>query len=148
MILNIETGADNPILRQKAKEVEKIDSQIKELILDMKETLENDSNSVGLAAPQVGKSLRIIAVRPGPNTKSAVFINPKITKTSFRKDTIEEGCLSLPNISVLIKRPSKITVKMLNEEGAPIEIKAEGVFARIIQHEVDHLNGILIIDYA
>ena len=148
MILNIETGANNPILRQKAKEVEKIDSQIKEFVLNMKETLESDGNSVGLAAPQVSKSLRIIAVRPDPGIKSAVFINPKITKTSFRKDVMEEGCLSLPNIFVSVKRPLKITVKALNEKGAPIEIKAEGFLSRIIQHEVDHLNGVLIVDYS
>lgn len=148
MILNIQTGADNPILRQKAKEVKEINSQIKELVSDMKETLESDDNSIGLAAPQIGKSLRIIAVRPDFNKKSFVLINPKIVNTSFRKIVVEEGCLSLPDISVPIKRPLKITVEALNEKGETIKIKAESLFARIIQHEIDHLEGILIIDRA
>ncbi|MBU4030801.1 methionyl-tRNA formyltransferase [Patescibacteria group bacterium] len=146
MILNIQTGADNPVLRRKAKEVKKINSQIRELILNMKETLESDGNSIGLAAPQVGKSLRIIAISPELNEKSIILINPKIVKTSFRKIVLEEGCLSLPNISIPIKRHSKITVQALNEKGEPIKIKTEGLAARIIQHEIDHLDGILIID--
>ncbi|MCG2808734.1 MAG: methionyl-tRNA formyltransferase [Candidatus Portnoybacteria bacterium] len=146
MILNIQTGADNPVLRRKAKEVKKINSQIRELILNMKETLESDGNSIGLAAPQVGKSLRIIAISPELNEKSIILINPKIVKTSFRKIVLEEGCLSLPNISIPIKRHSKITVQALNEKGEPIKIKTEGLAARIIQHEIDHLEGILIID--
>lgn len=147
-IFNIQTGANNPVLRQKSKEIKEINSQIKEFILNMQETLESDDNSIGLSAPQVNKSLRIIAVRPDLNKKSFVLINPKITKTSFKKTIMEEGCLSLPNISVSIKRPFKITVQALNKEGAPIKVKVKGLIARIIQHEVDHLEGILIIDYA
>jgi len=144
--LKIETGANNPILRQKAREVEEINSQIKELVLDMIEMLKSDDNAVGLAAPQVGHSLRIIVIKYDPAKSPVALINPKIKKTSFRKDTKEEGCLSLPNISIPVKRPIKITVEALDINGETLEIKVKGFLARVIQHEVDHLNGILIID--
>ncbi|MEA2113191.1 MAG: peptide deformylase [Patescibacteria group bacterium] len=147
-ILKIETGADNPILRQKAKKIKKINSQIKEFSFALVKMLKDDDNAAGLAAPQVGHSFRIIAVKHSANEDPIALINPEIKKTSFRKDTIEEGCLSLPNILVSVKRPIKITAEALDINGKTIKIKAKGFLARVIQHEVDHLNGILIVDYA
>ena len=146
--LKIETGADNPILRRKAKKIKEINSQIRELALNMTEMLKKDNNAVGLAAPQVGHSLQIIIIKHDPDQNPVVLINPKIIKTSFRKDTAEEGCLSLPDIFVSVKRPIKIAAETLDISGKTLKIKAEGFLARVIQHEVDHLNGILIIDHA
>lgn len=146
MILPIQTGKNNPVLRKKAVEVKQITPQIKQLILDMIDTLEASQNNVGLAAPQVNKSLRIIAFQPDPSKPAQVLINPLITKTSRKTEIIEEGCLSLPNYTAKIKRPVKAIVKTLNQEGKEVKIKAKGLTARILQHEIDHLNGILICD--
>lgn len=146
MILKIQTGNNNPILRQKAEKVKEITAEIKQLILNMIETVENNSNNIGLAAPQVNQPLRIIIVKPLPNKKPLALINPEIKKKSFSKETIEEGCLSLPNFSVPVKRYKKIVVEGLDINGQEIRIKAKGFLARIIQHEIDHLNGVLICD--
>jgi len=145
MILSIQKGQDNPILRQKAKEVKEITAEIKQLALDMIETL-GANNGLGLAAPQVGQLLQIIIAKPEPDKEALVLINPQIKKTSRKKEVIEEGCLSLPDISIPVERPNKITVQGLNIDGQLIKIKAKGLLARIIQHEIDHLSGILIVD--
>ena len=145
MILSIQKGQDNPILRQKAKEVKEITVQIKQLVLNMVETLETN-NGLGLAAPQVGQLLQIIVAKPEPDKEALVLINPQIKKTSRKKEVIEEGCLSLPNLSVPVERPNKITVQGLALNGQLVKIKAKGLLARIIQHEIDHLSGILIVD--
>ncbi len=144
-ISKIETGENNPVLRQKAKEVKKINSPVKELVFDMIETLEA-KKGLGLAAPQVGQLLRIIVAKPETEEKAIALINPKIKKRSFRKNIVQEGCLSLPETYLPVKRPVKITVQGLDINGQKIIIKAEGLLARIIQHEVDHLDGIMIID--
>lgn len=145
MILPIKKGQTNPILRQKAQEIKKITAQIKQLISDMNETLEVN-NGLGLAAPQVGQSLRVILAKPAPNKKAVVLINPEIKKTSRKKEIMVEGCLSLPNTAIAIERSRKITVVGLDIDGKKIKIKAEGLLARVIQHEIDHLDGTLIVD--
>ena len=145
MILSIQTGQDNPILRQKAQQVKEITAEIKQLVLDMIETLESNQG-VGLAAPQVGQLLQIIIAKPEANKEALVLINPQIKKTSRKKDVMEEGCLSLPDISVPVERAVKITVQTLDINGQPNKIKAKGLLARVIQHEIDHLSGILIVD--
>lgn len=143
MILPIQTVKNNPILRRKALKVKKIDIEIKRLILDMKKTMEKE-NGVGLAAPQVGQSLQIIIVKP--EQKITVLINPQIKKLSKKTNIMEEGCLSLPGRYYFIKRPAKIKVRGLSQDGQKVKIKADGLLARIIQHEIDHLDGILITD--
>ena len=150
MILDIQTGQNNPILRQKAKNVEEITAEIKQLILDMEETLKK-ANGIGLAANQVGKSLRIIQIDiPSSRSKEKEYqfslINPEIVKTSRKKTILEEGCLSLPGFNALVERPKKITIKALNINGEIVKIKADGLLAKVIQHEIDHLDGILIAD--
>ena len=145
MILPIQIGQDNPILRQKAKEVKEINAQIKQLALDMVETTEV-KDGLGLAAPQVGQLVQIIVAKPEPDKKALVLINPQIKKTSRKKEIMEEACLSLPDISVSVERANKITVEGLDINGQPNKIKAKGLLARVIQHEIDHLNGILIVD--
>jgi len=145
MILPIQTNQDNPILRQKAKEVKEISPQIKGLISDMIETLKANQG-IGLAAPQIGQLLHVIVAKPESDKEALVLINPQIKKTSRKKEIIEEGCLSLPNISAPVERPIKITVQGLDADGQSVKIKAKGLLARIIQHEIDHLSGILIVD--
>lgn len=146
MILFIEKGTNNPILRQKAESVKQITAEIKQLALDIKETLEAHLNGAGLAAPQVGQLLRIIAVKPYPEQKTLILINPEIKKKSWSKETMVEGCLSLPETALPIKRAKKITVEALDIDSQPIKIEAKDFLARIIQHEIDHLQGILIVD--
>ncbi len=132
-----------PVLREKALTVEKITPEILSLIKDMAETMYSDSG-VGLAAPQVGVSKQIITI-DGEKDGLIVLINPMIVKCEGEVME-EEGCLSIPGIYSQIKRSLKVTVKALNENGDPVEIIKEGLTARALQHEIDHLDGILFID--
>lgn len=148
MVLPIITEP-NPILRQKAQEInpEKIKSlEIQRLILDMKETVK-PAGGIGLAAPQVGLALRLIVIAM-PNKNLMALINPQIIKFSLRKQIGEEGCLSVPGKFGIVKRAKIIKVKALDEKGQLIKFKAKDLFARVIQHEIDHLNGILFTDKA
>jgi len=133
----------NPILRTKSKEIAQITPEIKQLILDMAQTMK-ENKGVGLAANQVGQGIRLclISTEKGP----LALINPQITWKSLRRKVEEEGCLSCPGVYGLVKRSKIIYVRALNQEGNIISFRAEGLFARVIQHEIDHLNGILIID--
>lgn len=144
MILTIQKGQNNHILRQKASKVNQITAKIKQLTLDMIETIQDDDNAIGLAAPQINQSLRIIVVKL--DKQLIALINPVIKKASRRQTVLEQGCLSLPGINVLVKRPRKVTVEALNTEGQQVRIKAKDFLAHVIQHEIDHLDGILIID--
>ncbi|MFH0819696.1 MAG: peptide deformylase [bacterium] len=144
MILNILKYPSKILLKPNQK-VEVIDEKIKKLISDMAETM-YAAEGRGLAAPQVGVNLQIIVVDSGD--KSQAFVNPEIIKISKKSEIMEEGCLSLPGIEVKVKRSWQIEVKTLNIEGKEIKFKAEDLLARIIQHEIDHLNGKLILDRA
>jgi peptide deformylase len=146
MILNIKKYPD-PVLRQKAVEVTNIDETILRLMDDMVETMLH-APGVGLAAPQVGISKRIIVVDLSGGSEERnvqMFINPEIVEASG-SETGEEGCLSLPNEFAYVKRASKIILKALDEKGDESKLELEGLPARIVQHEVDHLDGILFID--
>lgn len=132
-----------PILREKALPVEEVTPEILNLIKDMAETMYTASG-VGLAASQVGVPKRIILV-DGEEDGLIVLINPMIIK-SEGEVVEEEGCLSVPDIYSQVKRSSKVTIKALNENGDPIEITKEDLIARALQHEIDHLDGILFID--
>lgn len=157
MILKI-VGVKDPILRQVAKPVSKIDKKTIQLIKDMKETLyaQKDPEGVGLAAPQVGKSLRIFLMKY--KKEERVIINPEIvSKTKHKKQVkktknnhdhdILEGCLSLPHYYGPIKRDASIELKYLNEKGEQVIELFEGFLAQIIEHELDHLEGILFVDH-
>jgi len=146
-IKKIQIGADNPLLRQKAKKVKHINSKIKEVILDMTDTMKSDDIIAGLAAPQIGHSLQIIIIRFDYKKGCIALINPQIKKTFSKKTIMEENCMSLPDISVNVERFYKIIVEALDAQGRLVKIKVKGILARIIQHEIDHLNGILIVDY-
>jgi len=132
-----------PVLREKALPVEAITPEILNLIKDMAETMYTASG-VGLAASQVGALKRIILV-DGEEDGLIVLINPMIIK-SEGEVVEEEGCLSVPGIYSQVKRSSKVTIKALNENGDPIEITKEDLIARALQHEIDHLDGILFVD--
>ena len=142
MILEIKKYPD-PVLRKKCGEVKTITPEIKELVFNMGESMAKDKG-VGLAAPQVGVLKRIIVVQgiQGPDA----YINPRIVKKSRGKDFMEEGCLSFPDVFLQIKRPKEVEVEALNLQGEKIRVKARDLAARVFQHEIDHLDGILFID--
>jgi peptide deformylase len=137
----------DPRLREAAKPVEVVDDSIRALIADMAETM-YDAPGVGLAANQIGALLRIfiidIAEEDAPS-ELKVFINPEITKLEGTQ-MWQEGCLSFPGVSEEIKRAERVKVTATNEHGQPFELEADGLLAVAIQHENDHLNGVLMID--
>lgn len=136
----------NPVLRKKAEAVkDPTSSEIKRLVKDMIIAMKK-ANGIGLAAPQIGHSLRIFI--SNVEEKIYVFINPEIKDISTDKVPFEEGCLSVVNIWGPVVRPKKLTIKALDENGKPVKIRAKGLLARVIQHEIDHLNGTLFIDKA
>ena len=142
MIKIYKLGED--VLREKAEPVAEVTDEIRKLIDDMFEAM-IAHEGVGLAGPQVGKKLRIFIALADDNVRR-VFINPQIVSTSQELSDNEEGCLSIPGVYETIRRPMRVTVQALNEKGKPFTLEADGLLARIIQHEVDHLNGILFID--
>ena len=133
-------------LRRKASEVEEVDDGIRQLIDDMFETM-YEAPGIGLAAVQVNIFERVIVVDVSEDrTEPLALINPEITRLEGVEET-DEGCLSVPGIFEKVKRADAITVKALNREGESIEINADGLLAVCIQHEIDHLDGKLFIDY-
>ncbi len=132
----------DPILRQKAKRVTRFDQSIQQLIDDMIDTMKA-APGLGLAGPQVGTPLRIVVV--DVDEQVTVLCNPEITEMEGEYEP-EEGCLSIPGYVANVKRALKVTVKARNRRGKEIKIKADGLLAHVIQHEVDHLDGILFID--
>ncbi|KAJ51650.1 peptide deformylase [Clostridium tetanomorphum] len=141
---NITNYKTDDILRKKSKYVDKINKKTLQLINDMAETMYKE-NGVGLAAPQVGILKRIIVIDIGDGLIK--LINPEIVEEDGEeKDT--EGCLSIPGVIAEVKRPYRVKVKGLNENGENIEIEGLGLLARAFCHEIDHLNGILFIDKA
>ena len=139
----------NPLLREKSLSVEMVDNDIQKLMDDMLETM-YAAPGIGLAAIQVGIPKRVIVLdiahKNGPRNPM-FFINPEIIERSKNNSTYEEGCLSVPGQFAEIDRPDKCHIKYLDYHGQPKEIKAEGMLATCIQHEMDHLEGILFIDY-
>ncbi|HLA39034.1 MAG TPA: peptide deformylase [Candidatus Glassbacteria bacterium] len=135
------------VLRKRAKPVVKITDETRELIDDMIETM-YFNEGVGLAAPQVGVSQRVIVydnVAIGYGTDPQALINPEIVEASG-SERCEEGCLSIPEIKEVVDRFQKIKVTGLDRDGRELEVEAEGLAARIIQHEIDHINGVLFVD--
>lgn len=143
-VLPIITLPD-PVLKQKAKRVKTIDGSIQKLIANMLETVRADPGRAALAAPQVGTSLRVIVIDI-PEAENIVLINPEIVKRSGER-SVTEGCLSVPGYYGEIKRSEQVTVKGRDASGKEIRIKAEELLAQALEHEIDHLNGILYIDH-
>jgi peptide deformylase len=132
------------ILGRKAKKVPTIDGSIQQLINDMVETMQKE-NGVGLAAPQVGISLRVVVLQM-PEEEPFAIINPKIVRRSGEREVME-GCLSIPGYQGEIRRSISVTVKGLDRQGKAIRIKAIGLMAQALEHEIDHLNGVLYVDH-
>lgn len=144
----------NPILRTKSKKVVRVDKKIKKFISEMIHTLEvqKDPEGVGLAASQVGKNIRLFIMKP--KDKALVVINPEVLSVSEKKNMprsdngkkIMEGCLSLPHYYGPLKRSNAVTIKFLNENGEQKVQTFKGLAAQIVQHEIDHLDGVLFVD--
>ena len=143
-VFQIRTFPD-PLLKQKAKRVTTIDRSIKKLISDMIETLHAEPGRAGLAAPQIGVPLRVIVIGL-PENEDIVLINPQIARRRGER-MIDEGCLSVPGYFGQIKRAESVTVKGRDPNGKEIRIKAEGLLAQALEHEIDHLNGALYLDH-
>jgi len=135
----------HPVLRRNAGRVEEIDSEVRSLIDEMIEIMYRD-DGIGLAAPQIGVSRRIIVVDAGEGLKC--MVNPEILEQNDEFESMEEGCLSLPGIRVPVSRSRKIRVQGLDVSGESVMLSLEGLMARVYQHEIDHLDGVLIIDRA
>lgn len=138
----------NKVLLRKAAAVEVIDARLQRLIDDMIETM-YAAPGVGLAAPQVGVSVRLVVVdmsiKEEEKTPVIVLINPEIVLAQGEMES-EEGCLSLPDFRAVVRRAQRVAVRGLNRGGDPVEIESEGLLSRALQHEIDHLNGTLLID--
>lgn len=143
--------------REASNKVTSFGNKTKEIVADLLETLRTSERpGVGLAAPQIGENVRIVVIESEGYTRdngeevsgipTLVLINPEIKKYSKEKCTIEEGCLSVPDILGPVDRPKKVRVEAENIDGKKITINASGFLARVLQHEIDHLNGILFID--
>lgn len=144
---------DDDLLRKKARPVKEDTEELQTLIDDMFDTMYN-SDGVGLAAPQIGKLLRIFVVDASPVAEDEkttyepiAMVNPEITFESDEEVEMEEGCLSIPGVNALVKRPKKIVVKYLDRDFEEQEMEVDGWLARVIQHEKDHLDGILFLDH-
>jgi peptide deformylase len=134
----------SPVLRQRSTEVARVDDVVRRFIDDMFETMDANKG-VGLAANQVGVATRVAVVEA--DGKRIALVNPEITSTSGPREGEEEGCLSIPEIFADVTRPALVTVKALDRGGKEFTLEASGLLARAIQHEVDHLDGILFIDH-
>jgi peptide deformylase len=143
-ILSIRIAPDS-VLKQKAKKIQTIDRSIKKLVRDMLETMHAEPGRVGLAAPQVGVSLRVIVIGI-PDEEDIVLINPEIVRRRGER-VIDEGCLSVPGYFGQIKRAEIVTAKGKDQNGKELRIRAEGLLAQALEHEIDHLNGMLYIDH-
>ena len=139
----------DPILRQVSKPVERVDGDLRKLADDMLDTM-YDAPGIGLAAIQVGEPRRLLVIdlaKEGEPPEPHVFINPEILESADQRSVYEEGCLSIPDYYAEVERPASMRVKYLDRDGKLQEMQAEGLMATCLQHEIDHLNGVLFIDH-
>jgi peptide deformylase len=135
----------DPILRKKTRRVSTIDKSVKKLVADMRETMHAEAGRVGLAAPQVGVSLRVTVIGI-PEEEDIILINAEIIRRKGKR-LVSEGCLSIPGYVGQLYRAESVTAKGLDFSGKEIRIKGEGLLSQALEHEIDHLNGILYIDH-
>ena len=143
-LANIRQFGD-PVLRTKARPIERFDDALRDEVERMGHLMD-DAIGVGLAATQVGVVHRLLVYRISHDAQLAALINPEVEWSGRETESMEEGCLSLPRVLVDVDRPIHVRVRALNEYGEPILIEASGLEARVIQHEIDHLDGVLILD--
>lgn len=144
-VWEIRTLGD-PVLRKKAEPVDAVDDEVRNLMDDMLETM-YEADGVGLAAPQIGVGKRVIVIDVRePDVPPFGLVNPVIVERSEAVDRGEEGCLSIPGLREIVERSERVVVEGLDREGNAVRIDADGLLARALQHEVDHLDGILFID--
>lgn len=139
----------DPILRQKSKPVERVDDDLRRFADDMLETM-YEAPGIGLAAIQVGEPIRMLVLdvsREDEEKKPFVIINPQVVATGDETSTYEEGCLSIPDYYAEVERPAAVTVEYLDRDGKQRTMEADGMLATCVQHEIDHLNGVLFIDH-
>ena len=134
----------SPVLRERSREVAAVDDEVRAFVDQMFETMDANKG-VGLAANQVGKALRVAVI--DADEKRITLINPRITAASDEKEAEEEGCLSIPDVFAEVTRPARVTMEALDRDGKPYTLEAEGLLARAIQHEIDHLDGVLFLDH-
>ncbi len=142
--LHLRTIPD-PVLRQKARRVSKIDDALHKLIDDMIDTM-RDADGVGLAANQVGVLQRVVVIEIPEEDQARVLINPEIVRREGER-VVEEGCLSIPGFRGELVRSVKVRVRALDRDGKPVRFKADGLLAQALEHETDHINGVLYIDH-
>jgi peptide deformylase len=135
----------DPVLRSRARPVEVFDEALADEVRRMGELMD-DALGIGLAATQLGVMHRLLVYRVDQEAPLGVLVNPEIEWRGDEQETMEEGCLSLPGVGVDVERPVRVRVRALDETGAPVVVEASGLEARVIQHEVDHLDGVLILD--
>ena len=143
-VLPIITGENTEVLRTKTQNIPKVTKEIKKLIKDMQDTVK-EAEGLGIAAPQIGKSLRLCLALI--NGKMTPMINAEILSASEETSTMQEGCLSLPGVDVDVTRAAEITVRYLDDQGDQQERHLHDLDARVVQHELDHLDGVLIVDH-
>jgi peptide deformylase len=134
----------DPLLRKRSAVVQNFDEDLLKLTREMFGAL-SEAKGVGLAAVQIGELVRVFITQV-PKDTPRVFVNPEILETSIEQAVIEEGCLSIPGVNADVKRPAFVKVQAFNEKGRPFILDADGLLARVVQHELDHLDGVLFID--
>jgi len=139
----------DPVLRQVSKPIETIDASVKKLAADMLETM-YEAPGIGLAAIQIGVPTRMVVIdvaKQDEPKEPRIFINPEVMHSSDERSVYEEGCLSIPEYYAEVERPATVRVSYIDGEGKKQEVEADGLLATCLQHEIDHLNGVLFIDY-
>lgn len=139
----------DPTLRLVSKPARQVDAPLRKLAADMLDTM-YDAPGIGLAAIQIGEPVRMLVIdlaKEGEPKAPQIFINPEVIDSSDERSVYEEGCLSIPDYYAEVERPAKVRVKFVDEQGKAQEIEAEGLLATCLQHEIDHLNGVLFIDH-
>jgi peptide deformylase len=137
--------APHPVLRQNTRQVKNIDRRVRKLVDDMIETM-HDANGVGLAANQVGVSLRVAVIHLPDDDEATVLINPKVMRAEGEREIEGEGCLSIPGYRGMVRRSVKVRAKGLDRNGKQVKVSAEELLAQALEHEIDHLDGTLYID--
>jgi peptide deformylase len=135
----------DPVLKSRATPVDRFDDSLRQQVARMAGIM-NDAIGVGLAAPQLGISQRLLVYRVGPDAPLITLANPEIEWASDDREGSDEGCLSIPGVMVDVERPIHVRVRARDEQGEPRRVEASGLEARVIQHEIDHLDGVLILD--